>query len=872
MTTWMIDNFLALLSQDESKVNQAHFLIIASFEQPETMFQMIDLMKSIDHSSIQIIEMISFAILDMLRKKVNSKECLDFFSADQILLISNELFSLLFSLDFSIRKHILECMRFIIVGKIDSTPYLENVFSILNESDFLNSVTALSFFEKWIKYIPQSKHIIEEKHNEFSAFFIPVFINILNEANNFIPEQQGLDAFILITSILEKLIEQSDSMQDHPQFVDLIQIICSSLLIEIVSPEISMMKSKIIDFIAHSLIMHFSNPNSVRASKQRFSIFFREEIVPNLTISVLQAFSFCKDQLLAKSLFFLIYILLSKNLSIDIICTIQFVQEILFPFTLLTEEDLLLFDEIPEQYLFFNIQVENVDFSLRNQIQRVIYAFRINMPFVQHLIEVMLAESSSHLELEAKLFILSCITTIHPLQIDIIENLFPVFSDDSPLFLVAAALNLATNVGKSYQDKLSIAVHYIMACEHPVVEVSAIYLMIHSLSKLTKNNPVADLEIGVSLEDLIKKVLSLAIRVGSTAPAELIHELLDIFPSEFSTINGNLIIEIMNLWNIRAASFDNDEDKSLGELLVTISNVICHSPLNDPVMFSLIDPIIEFVINGLTNYYELGVNVQLVDIVGALADQFDNPPDSLFRIVSIFKYLIEDEKIAGINEIKEYATVLTSLICSPRHVEACDGQFIAEICDLCKISLEKTDIDLFVHAVFLILCGIIQAESVDINEILPTVFDFIFKIDSFEDYQLSFIAAISCISSSILVDPQKAISLIPPIILDYWIQYSSYIEEADIKYIRMSVIALLTISQLPNQNAYSCALHQLKVLAGEDDSYDDYSSNEDVMNHLATCKLPLDRMNFKDILVSKLNETNCSDDSYDLRLLLMKVG
>ena len=809
--------FYCISSGNNEQISQATEAIIDSFENPEYLIFLLHSLSSSDDLKIQYA--ICIVLTKFLAEKYKKK---DFFNYDQISFANEFLFELLFKLHFELRTHIISDFKIMISQKkYDYNSFVSKCIHIIAENNNLaDTTTAFLFLDVWY----EREQGFGPVHSQMALFFqtiVPYVHTILKQVCESPIVDQSACFVISASHFLSNLVRSDQIILFH-EFSEIISMLASFLRQQVSSLEISKAKIEIIKCFQKMLYL-FAPVHAFAPLKRPYIQEFSQNVGPLIVHCILDSLINIISQktnenssLLLQLLEFFLA-LFKRKVYREIFLVDELMTQILIPASILTNEDAEIFSDIPEQFLEFCLVFDSS--CLVSSVRKCISCIVKELPheYINSIFSYLISPSSSPVEYEAKIFLISSIFQHHKISIDMFSSVVSSLNQNPPFFLMASLLILlANNIGFDHSsENVAIASYILTNVKNPVVQVAASNLLAHNIDEQIQGT-------NFPIEAIISSLLDLITVVQHKVIGELLEHLVYLFPDSFMSISMEFISTILSVWN---TSQNNEEgDKNSSPLLLSIAQIISNLPKNCETLIQLSMQLLPFILNFIRNSSSDNGFDQFIDIVGCLIDKIDDLPSIFFSILILIHDKIDDDMI--LLYMPSFTTLICALIQKHNFVSESSQNNIHLICNICDSIFTSQDKEYALPSCFIIMTTLVQTYGSTVIPTLKTSIDYLSKFSNnvVDDAILddTFIASVILLSSALIVDETNVIPIILqaiPNYIIYWINnYNKlFFIGSQKQYIHWSILGLLIISKYNITEAYISAVKQFLYIQTLDD-------------------------------------------------------
>ncbi|KAK8883328.1 hypothetical protein M9Y10_045978 [Tritrichomonas musculus] len=467
----------------------------------------------------------------------------------------------------------------------------------------------------------------------------------------------------------------------------------------------------------------------------------------------------------------------------------------------------------------------------------------------------------NQIDLESRLFVISCVTKCCSDNQDIYNFLFSkINSNIYPPFVIATAIYglLSIRINKLELNRLSIDI--IVNSDKVVLKLLAVRLFRNTFDKT-----VIDSTIESIFPALLNTLLALLNNDDDEEIISAIELLIFQFPYLIEICSIDLVAHLFNIWKNTIESVDYSNSEESGKFYFDlIHKLFLQMPQNSKLFTTMWREIFGFFINI---FNEIKTPLYAEDYFNFIATFFiklDLPNPDLFEIVPfICEYFGDDIEQLESPSFVEALRLLTSIIQKPNFYDYKDGQLGQMIFQYFGNIASNTESETFKMGALLIFSTMVQLNRVNLDVISNQPLEYFSQLDIGQPQ--FYVSELVLLSSILLTNPNYIIEKMNEQILNNIFNNSHYLSYTQKNYIKICLIGLLIISKYQNQDAYLCAVKVLKDLfqviqnnnkSSESDFNDadteDLTAFADITPNLA---LPSDNKNPFDFFMATSYET-----------------
>ncbi|OHS94835.1 hypothetical protein TRFO_38957 [Tritrichomonas foetus] len=873
---WMENIFKDIYSTNDEARKAAHQTLLISMENPDFITQLFEILKSVDNSNLLLLQSICITIQEMLKIKWNT----NFFSNEIKQNIFVQILDVIFSLPYEVRPIVQWTISSIF---ININEFIESIINSclaqINSDSLFNISTSLLilhdlFFNATYNKKPSSTFNIDK----FRSILLPILFQITSNSVQifFIDKDMNLnlknsddvvDSIISSISSIMILFIRRPQHETIPVIIQILALLISCLEIE----KLSKSKSIICDLIINCMF----TPQKVDQITLNFKRLFIADCTPLVAKSLANCFLFKLESQILSKCFTVLQNLISQNLFTEQFIHPSFITNILIPSSYLTNEDISVFVDIPEQFLNFcyNLNNEYEEITSRISIYKLLQTIgkKIN-PAIDMIIECCLTPSQNPIEFESKLYILSCIVnfrsnnlTIYQYLMNILTNTDNSFSNSPFIISSTIAALREMNIDLITMNKMSL----IILIQNPfiVIKIMALYLF-----RKTFQPPNTKIEI--SLIDLLHSLLELTNSVKDSAPLIMIDMLIMQYPDSILQIAGELISALINMWINLVGTLGEEKGR---DLLSSITKLFQRMPQNSPLFMNMANEIVLFVCKAIKEFSDSYYIDEYVDIFLVLLEKIDEPPPQIF--VTIVTFLIE-YIYSDLNDLLCWMCIVVKVFnlilqksnfhsnsfnnqinnqvdfpISNQISNEIKNQLISAMINLCFSVIENnhdsSNIKATASSLFL-LSTIVQVGQPSFTQLIEKSLQF-FSIPNIHEETTLFVSAFCLFSSCLISDSDNSLKYANDDLLNFLFSHLTPFNGAEFNQISLCFLGICILAKSGNKNAYLCAIQLLPILVKKKkyETIDDDESSDENSMETPPYQHPSDQINpfvfFRDV-------------------------
>ena len=750
----MVEIFQNFYSPNNEIRENSHRIIFEQMENPVFIVHLFELLRRINKSEILLLKAVCITICDMLKMKWNE----DFFDDKMKFQIFNLMIDAIFDLPFEVRP-IIEMPLFSIFLQIKEFSDIAFNYCFLEEhqNSLFNVATSLSIVNQivFIAAFIMSKWKIEaytfsllpflQKATELALKMLQKY-NSDNDDECVLASSNILEA---VASILKNMVNKPKCITDGQQFLQLV-----SDLIEFLEFSIHLDQSKI-DFknyilnmnnemmaIAHAkenictLIINilFTKYDSL---KQTFLDFFLEKLIKSIWICFLinskeLEISFSNEidkkigfdsgpfKIIQMKCLTVVEHLLSLNLPIcaNEFVNANFILNVVLPTCRLSNEDLITFTEIPEQFLNFcyNLEENSSQVSNRNKIARVLKIIGTKyLNFIDDIINICVNgvlnkdypnknfDIRSLTEYESRIYTISCFLEFRSEDLNLFHILMNIINQSNYPILLATALYALKSfkIEKFNLNKLSLM--FLTQNNYIVIQILSIYLFKSTFDPLNTL-------IEIPLQHIISALLQITNVVKDQTAIQMIDLFICQYPELLLPLASELIFTLTAMYINLIGTIDEEDGRTILNLII---RMIQNVPFNSDILINISNFLIDFCCKALYQFPHSSYLSDFFDIILRLIEKIDlqndnNSSSNFYGFISILINFIQsnfEEEIAWVSEL---SSIFIELIKKKNFIYINDGIYIQEIITFCDFVIKSAHNTNAVSSALFVLSSIVQ--------------------------------------------------------------------------------------------------------------------------------------------------------------------
>lgn len=832
-----VNLFFDLYHPDEKRRQVATDTILHEFGNTNFVYFLCETMEK-EKENAELTNIISIVLFQLVKKKMIKKVL---FSSEQLDYLNIKLFELLFKLNMAARMNILECFKiFFCISSYDYKEHVKYAFETFKKQDDINdTVIALLFIDNWIYYFRTNFNNDKLFLLDLTKEIFPALFSILKLLNNF-PVDEINDVFIIYSissHIFTELDKKVDITYQIHESAQILNMIVSSLLIPIDTNNVSKMKENILTNFKF-LLFKYSNSNAIRVDKKEFTESFVLYFLPFFLETIVKCMNLFDDYRINYACLDIINSFSNKNIIIESIYNESFLLNQILPKAFLKEDDIQTFIEIPEQYIEFCLVLKKNIFQNKNFTHRQIISLiiqKIPKSILPNIFNSLVdyQTSSNFIEMEAKIFFLSCIYLYHNIPVDIFDKIYLSLQAQLPPYVIASLLILLSTINtQSLESCMSISIFYLKNSKCSVVQIAAIDLFLEKYDPMTMN-------IENDINSIIESLLLLATKIHHSLIGKMLEKIITYSGESIFPIINELISNVFNIWENTLIVNEDNYDEKPSSLLLSVSRIFDKLPQNSEVIYSICESTVLFCMNAIKQYQDNSIT-QLIDICTAISEKLSNPPKIVYDLIPFIFTYIENQECFYNMEI--FTDLITSLIRRENFFDFDNTNYIIGLCDFV---FENCDLPEPVTNSMLILTCLVQRGG---NLFLNLTSKAITMLQEKDIEKNVLVSSIALLSSSLIINEEVAMSYINDNVLSNWTNDRSLktISKVDFpKFIFWSIYGLLIVSNYTNEDIYLSAIQHLFLFI----EYCEKESNSCIKRSFI---FPFDSLITKEMIIEKM--------------------
>ncbi|OHT03940.1 hypothetical protein TRFO_28727 [Tritrichomonas foetus] len=502
--------------------------------------------------------------------------------------VKQAMINILFSIPLESRAHIEECLLIVAPGaEQEFAAIFQSIFQTINpNSELADIYTAVSFAKKWIKRSLKAPFL-----SNFSQIILP-FLQICVAS-----ELDDLKAkTISELAKLTKTLISSGHVIFNASLDEIFNIFNKIITQPIQTQSGLQMKTSIVILITKIVLCAYESWKCVE-EMQEWRKHFISNVMPGIFQASLHASQQPMDLALSGRLFHLYYFFVSFEVMPQQILTPEFFTHIVIPSARLIGNDLIDYELNPIQYISFCCEHETVDFfSARVCASQFLSIVLKKYRNVFDPLPLIAQNSNDPLDFEARIFLLQRYTMEAELPPDIFETYFNLLTTEQPLYIVSALIRMITEpmAMKDAVVGISVAEHFIINAEDPIVQYSAVRLMDRCFKDFESQLDALNGIVELNTAELFPALLKLSNNIHLPEPTNLIKKIFKIGPVNYMNIVSELVMRFFQLWRENQAMEDDINQIVVGpSLMESITTVLESVPADSPLIQTLAPAVLQ---------------------------------------------------------------------------------------------------------------------------------------------------------------------------------------------------------------------------------------------------------------------------------------
>lgn len=783
----MEEVFLSILSSDQGVVNQATHVILEHMEDPAFLGFMVEMLAKADRTQVMLIKAISISILQMVKVKYNS----DFFPMEFKAGFAGKIGELLFSIPYETRPHLMEIVPILRMDQVLDLSGLitycyQQVEAFTNASDVATSLGIISED----MYSSLILHLVPLPDPSFFQAIVTVIARIGEPLLANLENEICAACWSSIAKITKTIFDSYRILQDMFQMGELFAIM-KYLIIVLKTTTYSQLRIDILSCIWDAIL------KCGNRETQAFAAPFGSTAIPEVIESLMLCFSNSPPPNERTWLLRVVLVLIEAGFGAGFLNPF-FIDNVMLPSCLLTEEDIENFNELPEHYLTFCYGIGSTAIeSPRKAVSAIIEAIaklQIGPQVLDMILERAAVEKQNPMEFEASLYLVGCIVKRHHRQTDAAlgEVGLKCIQSDNP-FLIATGVFILTNMKMDQQQCNNISVTLLLQCPCLVVQMLSLDLFSASYDS-TKT------AFGYPLAAILERLLQLMNTVSDTRPRTILDLFVRQYPEEIQPIAGQMIQTLLEGW--RLCGDDDDDEDMRRSFLDRACLVITQLPCDSPILIEMTEFIVSFCCQAIQAREDPRSDAGLIDVINTLASRLTDPPQILYHCIDVFVAYFTSSFEEAAKLVDDVKVLFITFISKPNFAELEEGRFASSIMGICQVCLTSMYNSYVIASAFLIMTAFVETNPASTGTVCSAAAQFI-KMPGLPD--VLFASALILLSSGLMVNPAAVTPLLDPEAIEIITQRATIIIAIPLKYMRRCFIGMCTLARGGIPNAFLAA-------------------------------------------------------------------
>lgn len=867
-------------SQNEQLSNEANEELMFKIEQcPDFIHDLFEFLGQIlgSESNPTLIKSVCIVIHEMIKKNWK-KSFPDSNLAD---FVFNNLLGFTFLVPLEDRVFLSKQLFIFFHLSAYSSTIVDECLKQLNTNSHVNISTSLYIISDLIEICINENR--DQEVQQYYSMIIEIFLQLIsqyveyfeNTSPSQISEDKKEENNAIIFSTLS-LIKFCMSIVVKPQilneidhefyFFKIVEGIISLLPMDNIHPK---MQTKISHFI-NSMIGNLFNRRIDSISN--IQEFFKNSILQMTFESVLSCLSKHNVNPIACSyLIRIVRHMIYHKWFIKEIISEDFITKILIPACYIQADDLQNYEEIPENFIAFHYPFEDQNPDLISTRITVAELLKVIGKHFDQCINMILEccasnsletsdEQLRYIDLESRLYIISCVLEFRPDETSIYEFLNKVIStDDQPLFLVSVAVFALQymEINKEYLNALSSAIIAKKENKDVIITLFAVRLF-----NQTFNPQNQTFEVPIS--SLLSSLVELSSCVTSEEPAKMLKKLIFQFPDLIEENADDLITTLLNVWQ---KLNDEPPEKNCQRYLNLVIEILQKMDQNSQLYSNKSTEICEFFVYAINSFPDSENINDHIELLNTLLVKTNQPEPVLYEMIHFICTFIQDNLQSREIWMKFVVQLFINFIKKPNFFEFQEGSYSNTLMSFCEMMLDNAHFTSTISSIFILYSVAIQVNHEKNIEFVDKAIDF-FSQESIQ--RELYTSSLVILSSALYVDCSNIYPKINEKVLLNISNNISILKSTTDNYASVCLIGLCILS-MNNEKSYLDAISVLNIFierrmseTNDDEIGDDTFESDSFQNSSSdlfkdstySYNMPFDSINPFSFFLETSNQTN----------------
>ena len=629
--------FYAVRSSDPNEARRAQETIQSNYSNPQFIVWIVEQFQKPDQPP-QFLEVLCIVLVDIMRHYSKSADAWQ--SMGDWSPIKQALICLLGSISDPLKPHITESIRLIFtVEDVAATDVMDGLLGLLKESPSKSTVTQImSLFAKWAERVST----IQKDHVNRCDPFVVQYCQIVGAL---LPACDMADptSFEVITHVatsLRLLLRGATESLGGDAVLSLFAFLANALEVQSNDDRAATMKAGIWKmFTEANKQKPVEGAQDVHPARVAFFEAYGSELRLKVTAEIANVLRRCPekrtaavDDMLAAMLGYVRQIILKDKTGSDparqAIVTPEFVVNVLLPCARLTQTDIELFRDMPEQFIGFCMS--KGEDMLELMVRNVCAVIAAALGSIVDLSPILLGCMNTPLDTEAALFLIAHCHDGKPMNPELYARLWSMVPEvmSNALVLAPSLLLALRNDSMNADAAREMSFEFLTKCNNQVVQIESLKLLdkaFEQSNSLGSIDPCA----------LLNSVMALAQSIHDESIGVFISNLMVQFHEQFLPHAQELLQWTLATLTdgMQSEVTDSAEVTALSELLGSCVAIVESMPQEQ--IPNIVVMVAEFVTREIAKFPDAGYVPDIIDLAAACFRKVSEPFPGMVELITV---------------------------------------------------------------------------------------------------------------------------------------------------------------------------------------------------------------------------------------------